>query len=161
MINMPVLTSVNRAAAKRLKTQWESIQFLTQNLSTDDLQLQAEGGKWSVKDQLAHLGRYQEIFLIRINRILAEDTPEFRRYTSEEDAGFNKWTEKSLDSILECIRYDRGRIYELVLSIQAEGLDRTGVHPKFGAMNIPMWVEFFLLHEAHHLYSIFQLVNHH
>ena len=57
---MPVMTSVNRSAARRLKTQWESIQFLTRNLSTEDLQLKAEEGKWSVKEQLAHLGRYQE-----------------------------------------------------------------------------------------------------
>ena len=105
-------------------------------------------------------GSLPGIFLIRLNRILTEDQPEFRRYSSEEDAGYNKWTEKSFESVLECLRYDRGRIYEKVLSMQPEELDRVGKHPKYGEMNVPMWVEFFLLHEAHHLYSIFQLVNH-
>ena len=29
---------------------------------------------------------------------------------------------------------------------------RTGLHPTFGEMDVTAWLEFFLLHEAHHLY---------
>jgi hypothetical protein len=32
-------------------------------------------------------------------------------------------------------------------------LSRKGFHPSFGALTIPQWLEFFLLHEAHHLYT--------
>ena len=41
----------------------------------------------------------------------------------------------------------------LVDSLDAEDLARSGVHPSLGALAIPDWIEFFLLHEAHHLYQ--------
>jgi hypothetical protein len=31
---------------------------------------------------------------------------------------------------------------------------RVGIHPLFGEMSLALWVEFFLLHEAHHLYVV-------
>jgi hypothetical protein len=37
-----------------------------------------------------------------------------------------------------------------------EELGRTGIHAKFGPMDVPRWLEFFLVHEAHHLYVALQ-----
>jgi hypothetical protein len=31
---------------------------------------------------------------------------------------------------------------------------RVGIHPLFGDMSLALWVEFFLLHEVHHLYVV-------
>ncbi|PYX99012.1 MAG: hypothetical protein DMG63_10280 [Acidobacteria bacterium] len=39
-------------------------------------------------------------------------------------------------------------------SLSDEQLARTGIHPVLGEMDVPLWLEFFLLHEAHHLYAI-------
>ena len=38
-------------------------------------------------------------------------------------------------------------------------MNRVGVHPVFGLMTIPLWLEFFLLHEAHHLYVVLHRVR--
>jgi hypothetical protein len=43
--------------------------------------------------------------------------------------------------------------------LSPDKLDRTGIHPKYGKLNIIDWTEFFLLHEAHHLFAIFQLTH--
>lgn len=48
---------------------------------------------------------------------------------------------------------------ELIFTLSEKELDRTGVHKKYGDLNIVQWIEFFLLHEAHHLFTIFQLTN--
>jgi hypothetical protein len=32
-----------------------------------------------------------------------------------------------------------------------------GTHPKYGTLMITEWTEFFLLHEAHHLFTLFRL----
>ena len=42
-------------------------------------------GKWSAHEQLAHLARYHQVFLQRIDRILSEQAPEFPRYRAEYD----------------------------------------------------------------------------
>lgn len=44
-------------------------------------------------------------------------------------------------------------------SLSDEDFERTGVHPKFGAMSLSLWLEFFLVHESHHLYVVLQLVR--
>jgi hypothetical protein len=38
---------------------------------------------------------------------------------------------------------------------QAE-LDKKGIHPVYGTMSLQLWLNFFLLHEAHHLFAIFK-----
>jgi hypothetical protein len=48
---------------------------------------------------------------------------------------------------------------ELVLNLSRTDLERIGIHKKFGNLNIIQWLEFFVLHEAHHIYTIFQLAN--
>jgi len=47
----------------------------------------------------------------------------------------------------------------LITNLNDEELLLTGSHPKFGVMTIPGWTEFFLLHEAHHLFTIFRLAK--
>ena len=54
---------------------------------------------------------------------------------------------------------DREKIYNLIHHLPPDKLDRIGIHPKFGKLTISEWTEFFLLHEAHHLYAIFQLAH--
>lgn len=34
---------------------------------------------------------------------------------------------------------------------------RIGLHPVYGPMTLEGWTEFFLLHEAHHLFTILRL----
>jgi hypothetical protein len=54
---------------------------------------------------------------------------------------------------------DRKAIFQLVCSIPEEKLARTGIHKKYGRLTILQWTEFFLLHEAHHIFTIFKLAN--
>ena len=44
-----------------------------------------------------------------------------------------------------------------MLSFSATDLAKTGTHPFFGQMTLAQWLNFFLLHEAHHLFTIFKL----
>jgi hypothetical protein len=43
----------------------------------------------------------------------------------------------------------RAKLMTRLRSLNEEGFARTGVHPKFGSMSLSMWLEFFLVHEAH------------
>ncbi|MGH7237346.1 MAG: DinB family protein, partial [Candidatus Saccharimonadales bacterium] len=54
---------------------------------------------------------------------------------------------------------DREVIYQLITHTPADKLERMGIHPKYGKLTVLDWTEFFLLHEAHHLYTIFQLAH--
>jgi hypothetical protein len=113
-------------------------------------------GKWSAIDNLAHLGRYHQVFAERLSRMLAEESPEFVRYRADDDAEFAVWRALPLDAMLEKIRALRSALSARVEALTGEELERIGVHPAFGRMRLKLWIEFFLVHEAHHLYVILQ-----
>jgi uncharacterized damage-inducible protein DinB len=143
----------------RLKTQHESISMLIANITNADLERNPAPGKWSIRDNIAHLARYQPIFIDRIHEILKHDGILFERYNADLDPEFPSWQTRESDDLLKQISIDRQTIITLINSLTTEQLSRTGVHPKFGKLTMVEWVEFFLLHEAHHLFTIFQLAK--
>jgi len=106
-----------------------------------------------------HLAKYQPVFIERLNKIVKENTPEFGRYRAEDDFEFETWRTWDTVKLIERIKQDRGKIVDLVTGLDENQIMRIGIHKKFGELSLEMWLEFFLLHEAHHIYTIFQLAN--
>lgn len=44
-----------------------------------------------------------------------------------------------------------------IVSFKETDFDKRGTHIVYGKMNLHQWLNFFLLHEAHHLFTIFKL----
>lgn len=44
-----------------------------------------------------------------------------------------------------------------ILSFPETDFKKTATHPVYGKMNLLQWLNFFLLHEAHHLFTVFKL----
>jgi len=128
-------------------------------VSMETLNAKPISGKWSAHEQLAHLARYHQIFLQRIDRILTEQAPEFPRYRAEDDPEWPAWTSLSTSQLLVRISSMRAKLMARLRSLSEEDFTRIGVHPKLGAMSLSLWLEFFLVHEAHHLYVVLQFVR--
>ena len=142
----------------RLETQLDTLPLFTEGLGADALAQRPPSGKWSIHEHTAHLGRYHEVFLERLGRILDEDRPSLGRYRADDhDPGFGSWTKLSSEGVVEQLKVRRTELLEFVKALNIDELARTGVHPKLGEMDIVLWLEFFLLHEAHHLYRILWL----
>jgi hypothetical protein len=91
--------------------------------------------------------------------MLAEARPDLGRYRAESDADWPNWAALGLEDVLARLRRLRATLVERVEAMTPEQAARTGVHPVLGEMAIPLWLEFFLLHEAHHLYVVLGLVR--
>ena len=91
--------------------------------------------------------------------ILNESAPSFERYVAESDGEFPLWQKKNTNALIDSISSERKKISLMASSMQPAQLIRTGIHPKFGELSVIGWLEFFLLHEAHHIFTIFQLVH--
>jgi len=143
----------------RLMTQHGTIRDLTAALPVKILQRRILPDKWSVLENIAHLAAYQPVFITRLERISREQSPAFERYVAEQDPVFPSYLEKSYEELLGDI--DDGRA--VILSRIEKGgevlLTKTGIHPRYGLLTGREWTEFFLLHEAHHLFTIFMLVQ--
>ncbi|MEP6700499.1 MAG: DinB family protein, partial [Bacteroidota bacterium] len=110
-------------------------------------------------ENIVHLQTYQHTFIKRVQMILGENTPSFTRYSAETDFLFLDNCGKSTREVMQDLLSTRKEIASGMLSFQPADLVKTGIHPVFGQMTMIQWLNFFLLHEAHHLFTIFKLVG--
>lgn len=143
----------------RLKTQHGSIEKILSAMDSSRLLIRPQPTKWNIHDNLAHLARYQPVFIGRVNQILLETAPSFGRYNAAGDPEFEIWRTLDTDSLIKQLNTDRKSIFDLITNITDNQLNRVGIHIKYGSLNIIQWTEFFLLHEAHHIFTIFQLAH--
>ncbi|HEU4555142.1 MAG TPA: DinB family protein [Chitinophaga sp.] len=142
---------------ERLLNQHQALSPMIAALTQEQLLAQPQPGKWSVQEQVAHLVSYQPAFLDRVYRILDTPEPLFEPYVGDDDPVFLYWRRQSINTLLEELETDRQKIIQLLQSLTEAQLQRVGVHKSYGRLNIQDWVEFFLLHEAHHQFAIFKL----
>jgi len=114
--------------------------------------------KWSILENIAHLGRYHEVFFERMQRILKEEHLLFERYVADNDEGFAEWCKNDFNQLIQKFHSSRKSLNEFLFKLSDEQLKRNARHPAFGQMSIIGWCEFFLLHETHHYFTIFKLV---
>lgn len=143
----------------RLKSQHETIEQVIMKVNSEGLNFRPEPNKWSIHDNIAHLAKYQPVFTDRINKILNTDLPSFERYTAENDPDFETWRQWSIEKLMQTLYIDRQNIFQLITNLSEKESDRIGQHPTLGKLKVVQWTEFFLLHEAHHIFTIFRLAN--
>jgi len=147
---------LSQSTRSRLATQIECLQVILGGRDAAAINRRPASGKWSAHENLAHLARMHEITLERIRRILSEGRPQLARYRAEDDPEWPQWTAMRTEEVLKRLSTLRDDLIQLVARLSPEQLNRVGVHGVLGGMTIPEWIEFFLLHEAHHLYAAMQ-----
>jgi hypothetical protein len=141
----------------RLQYQHKALLDLIDGLTDELIRRQVIPGKWSVFEQIVHLQTYQHVFCDRVKKMLEEDNPSFPRYSADTDPVYLTNCSKTFREIMGDMITTRKEMSTSCLSVKEKDLIRTGTHPVFGVMNITQWLNFFLLHEAHHLFAIFKL----
>lgn len=140
----------------RLHYQHKTLVDLIDGFTDEQIRRNIIPGKWSMFETIVHLQTYQHTFIGRVKLILDGGNPELSRYSAEADPLFHDNCTKSVREIMQdLITVRKGMTAEMV-RFGGEDLAKTGVHPLFGKMNLSQWINFFLLHEAHHLFAIFR-----
>ena len=78
---------------------------------------------------------------------------------AETEPGWSTLLAMSTEDLIEHFLSSRRALVSLVRDCTPQQLRRSAIHPQFGAMDVSQWLEFFLLHEAHHLYVIATLTR--
>jgi len=139
---------------ERLHKQHETIDYLLQGFTEERLRTRVEPTKWSIHEHIAHIGRYQEVFNQQLRAMLETTTPIFPHYKAEDDPEFSFWCARDISKNLAALYQKRRELTTTLESCTATQLARTGIHPVYGSITIEQWTEFFLLHEAHHLFFV-------
>ncbi len=151
---MPLSSSV----LSRLQYQHQSISELSKGFSEEQLKMRINLDKWSAFENMIHLCAYQPTFIHRIEKMLNEESPSFERYVAENDSHFYECLKFSPEELFFKINSDREIIIAKLKMLDDNQLSRTGIHPKYGKLSIAQWSDFFLLHEAHHLWVLMLLL---
>ena len=148
---------MSSSVSTRLHYQHKSLLDIIESLSDEQLRRQVIIGKWSIFENIVHLQTYQHLFIKRVKQMLEENDPQFPRYSAEGDPSFLDNCTMSTREILQDLIGTPKDIYAEMAQFKGEDFNKTGQHPSFGKMNLMQWLNFFLLHEAHHLFTIFKL----
>ena len=152
---MNVKSAGESSTLLRLRTQLDCLDSLLE-VPAQALERQPAPGKWSARENLAHLARCHELYRERLQRILQEERPAIPRYRAEEDPEWPQWQGLPLAEILQRMKAARAELVAFLGTLSPEQWRRVGVHSRFGAMSLELWMEFFLVHEGHHLYVVLQ-----
>lgn len=152
-------SSMPLSTLDRLKTQHLTLSDIISHLNAEKILCKPVTEKWSIHENMAHLAKYQKLFIERLDKILISDLPEFEPYNAEIDLEFDRWIQKSPDILLTEINADRRILTIRIESLTENDLQRVGLHATYGKLNLSDWLQFFLLHEAHHLFTIFKLAH--
>jgi hypothetical protein len=152
---MPLSASI----LARVKYQHETVSELIEGFSESQLKQRGNPDKWSIFENIVHLASYQPSFISRLKLILEGNTPKFERYVAEKDPLFDEYLKKDLRELLEDVSANRAIIIKNLLNLNEDQLKMKGEHPKFGLMSVSQWADLFLLHEAHHLWTMEQLIG--
>ena len=150
---MPLSASVTG----RLNHQHELISIFIKDYSEEQLKQRVNPEKWSLFENIVHLAAYQPNFLQRAGRMLKNEKPQFAPYKADNDPLFHEYLNKSLKDLEADVYQKRGMIKVALESASEEQLQHWGEHAKYGKLSLVNWTEFFLLHEAHHLFTAFML----
>jgi uncharacterized damage-inducible protein DinB len=154
----PIGMALPTSVTTRLEYQHKSLLDIIEGLSDEQIRWQIIPGKWSIFENIVHLTTYQHAFIKRLDQILGEEKPFFPRYVAEADPLFYDNCSKVTREIVQDLITTRREMIAKIFSLKDDELRRTGIHLAFGEMTVIMWLNFFLLHEAHHLFAIFKLV---
>jgi len=138
--------------AVRLATQLDSLNLVLGNATPAALKTRPNSGKWSAHENLAHLVQHHHATMGRIRRILAEDRPQLPSYSAEKDPDWPALSAESTEEVRRKLLAARQEMLALTNGLSPEQSSRIGIHPAFGPMTLAQWLDFFLIHEAHHLY---------
>ena len=150
---MEIYTSIK----DRLNTQHLAIKELLRNLDEEFINRIHLAGKWSIQENLVHIVSYHQVFLLRMDKIIKSDNPYFDRYKSDGDSNFSRLQKLTFEELLIHLEEERKKVTDFIFKLNKSELQKPGTHQKFGKMNVVEWVEFFLLHEAYHIYTIFRI----
>jgi uncharacterized damage-inducible protein DinB len=141
----------------RLQYQHKSLMDIVDGLTDEQIRRSIITGKWSIFENIVHLQTYQHTFIDRVKQILDNNNPSFSRYSAEADPLFLENCHLSTREVMQDLITTRKGIASGMLSFQPIDLAKKGTHPAFGEMTMTQWLNFFLLHEAHHLFTIFKM----
>lgn len=148
---------ISSSVSTRIHYQHKALIDIIDGLTDEQIRRQVNAGKWSIFETIVHLQTYQHTVIQRVKQLLEGNNPVFPNYTAESDPLFLDNCGRSTREIIQDLLTTRKEMTATMQSYTSTDLQKKGTHAVYGEMNLLEWINFFLLHEAHHLFCIFRM----
>ena len=112
-------------------------------------------GAWTIEEHAVHLAETQPMLLGRIERLLAEDNPEFVPYIPDLNAVPAR--SMGLDQALASFAEHRARQAALLRTATPGHWKRTARHPEYETYGLHILARHMLVHDHWHFYRMEEL----
>lgn len=144
----------------RLRLQLEPNLYKVEHTPGEVLCRRPAPDKWNAFEHLCHIGRVHEVFANRITTSLETEEPEIGLYQAETDPQWPRYLKAmTVPELPTRLRALRNALLLDLEDLTQEQWYRLQYCEKFGPLPLYKALEHFLLHEAHHLYVVFQLIH--
>jgi DinB superfamily len=127
---------LNESTRLRLEKQLDCLPVLLAGMAPETLEYRPHPEQWTAREYLAHLARYQVVFVGRLQRILSEPRPILLRHGAEEDPEWSSWIHRTTADLLPDLERQREALIRQVAGLTDRDLERTGVHERLGEMTV-------------------------
>ncbi|MEQ8677692.1 MAG: DinB family protein [Aggregatilineales bacterium] len=117
---------------------------------------------WTILEIMCHVRDFQEIFMGRATRILNEDTPTLvpvDEAAREQMIIDNAYSQQNLRDVYKDYVRTRHVFIEMLTALEDTQLDRRGIHPMTGEVDVTTPIFHTILHDADHTEQIARILG--
>jgi len=143
-----------RSALAALTAFPAELRTLVAGISDDDAQRMPAPNEWSVVEIIGHLIDIDPLQIDRIDRILAEERPQFIRFDPNAAVVAAGYARRSLDDVLAAFIALRQATVDGLSTIEPDELDRVGVRYTGEVVTLRALIVSFAAHDQTHATQI-------
>lgn len=128
---------------------------LVMGIPAERLDLRRGENFWTIAEHVSHLAEVQPMLLGRLERLVAEDHPEFIPFipTDEPSTPFRQ----EMAAALEQFATFRAKQLQLLEKLERETFAKSGSHPEYDSYTLYILTRHILMHDHWHMYRIEEL----
>lgn len=131
-------------------------------LDDELLRWRPEADAWCIKEIIGHLIEAdRHAFAARIERMIEAEEPELPPVDIDEMAAARHDDERSLLDLLDELETQRAAYANMVRTLTAEQMARSGRHTKYGRFLVSDFVYEWAYHDGSHLIQLYELLRQH
>lgn len=142
-----------RDNVQRLVEFPQQLSRITDGLTDAQLRFKP-ANEWSVIENIGHLIDIDELYVGRVDRILAEERPEFPRFEPDPLVATKGYQQMDGHALLQQFIATRQATIDGLSTIEPDELDRAGMHAVYGEMTLRRLVDHLANHDQKHLVQI-------
>jgi DinB superfamily len=137
------------------------LETLLGDLSAELLDWKPKPDRWCISEVLAHLAALEQVYVERVRRVMAEDSPRLPKYDLDGAKARQEYSRGSADENLEHFTRTRRASLALLAGLPLSACARTAIHSELGAITLAHLLNEWANHDLGHLRQIEELYRAH